>query len=247
VNTGRQELLSYFARREAQLAARERTNPGGRTLRKVAKRLVPPKFHYGVRRVVTAVLVPRERRRARQLARRFPLLLHLGFGGYRKEGWVNVDLIGDRGDLVWDVRRPLPFPNETVDAIFHEHLLEHLLAREGFALLLDSVRVLRPGGILRVGVPDAGAYTSLDPNDRQGFLERVRPGRPTPLLAMQEVFYEPDHHTMYDFETLAYFLRAAGFPDPEHRGFGESRLSPCPDSEHREAETLWVEAIKPSS
>jgi SAM-dependent methyltransferase len=160
---------------------------------------------------------------------------------------VNVDLIGDRGDLVWDVRRPLPFPNETVDAIFHEHLLEHLRAREGFAFLLDSERVLRPGGVLRVGVPDAGAYTGSDLRDRHAFLERLRPGRPTPLLAMQEVFYEPDHHTMYDFETLAYFLRAAGFPDPEQRAFGESCLSPCPDSQHREAETLWVEAIKPSS
>jgi predicted SAM-dependent methyltransferase len=191
--------------------------------------------------------MPRERRRARGLAQRSPLLLHLGFGGYRKEGWVNVDLIGDRGDLIWDVRRPLPFSDATVDAIFHEHLLEHLLARDGLAFLLDSARVLRPGGILRVGVPDAGAYTNSDLRHRQAFIERVRPGRPTAILAMQEVFYEPDHHTMYDFETLAYFLRAVGFPEPEQRAFGESRLSPCPDSEHREAETLWVEAIKPTS
>jgi hypothetical protein len=47
---------------------------------------------------------------------------------------------------------------------------------------------------------------------------------------------------MYDFETLALLLRAAGFDRPEQRAFGETALEPPPDSTHRRAETLYVEA-----
>jgi hypothetical protein len=38
--------------------------------------------------------------------------------------------------------------------------------------------------------------------------------------------------------------RVAGFEVIEQRDFGASRLSPCPDSEHRRPETLYVEAVK---
>jgi hypothetical protein len=38
--------------------------------------------------------------------------------------------------------------------------------------------------------------------------------------------------------------RAAGFEVIEQRDFGDSRLSPCPDSENRRPKTLYVEAVK---
>jgi hypothetical protein len=62
------------------------------------------------------------------------------------------------------------------------------------------------------------------------------------MLALQELFYYPGHHTMYDAETLGLVLRAAGFEEPRQRRFGESSFEPAPDSPHREAETLYMEA-----
>jgi hypothetical protein len=62
------------------------------------------------------------------------------------------------------------------------------------------------------------------------------------MLALQELFYYPGHHTMYDLETLVLVLRAAGFSNPDRRGFGETDLDPAPDSPHRRDETLYVEA-----
>jgi hypothetical protein len=38
--------------------------------------------------------------------------------------------------------------------------------------------------------------------------------------------------------------RAAGCEVIEQRDFGDSRLCPCPDSEHRRPETIYVEAVK---
>src|SRR5262249_10215856 len=146
------------------------------------------------------------------------------------------DLVGHEADLAWNLRRPLPFPDGSVDAIFHEHVLEHFPADHGLLLLEECHRLLRPGGVLRVGVPDAGVYARSYVDGGSGVIEELRPGRPTPMLAFEEIFYHHGHKAMYDAETLALFLSAAGFGDVSARGFGESAISPPPDSEHRRDE-----------
>jgi predicted SAM-dependent methyltransferase len=159
---------------------------------------------------------------------------------------VNVDLAGHHPDLAWDLAVPIPLPGESVDAIFCEHVLEHLQLQHALALLRECHRLLTPNGAIRVGVPDAGAYlrayacADLDAE----FLEQVRPERPTKLLAIREVFQEYGHCSAYDFETLALFLETTGFTSIRQRSFGDSLIQPCPDGAHRRDETLYVEAVK---
>ena len=78
--------------------------------------------------LLTLGVMPVQRRHARRLQSMTPLRLHLGSSTNRLYGWVNVDLLrpGRALDLYWDLRRPLPFRDVSVDAIFAEHLLEHL-------------------------------------------------------------------------------------------------------------------------
>lgn len=56
--------------------------------------------------------------------------------------------------LVHDLSKGIPFPDSSVDAVYHSHLLEHFdrpVARQ----FMDEVRrVLRPGGVQRIVVPD---------------------------------------------------------------------------------------------
>jgi SAM-dependent methyltransferase len=61
------------------------------------------------------------------------------------------------GILHQDLRAPLPFPEETFDAVYASHLLEHLYRSETDAFLSQVRRVLRPGGILRLVTPDLAA------------------------------------------------------------------------------------------
>jgi predicted SAM-dependent methyltransferase len=238
VREAQHKLAWYLAESSA------RPKAGESLLRRVVKAVVPTPLRPEVRRIATSLLMIRERRRALNMARSTPLRLHLGSGRSPKLGWINLDLFGDRVDLAWDLCRPLPFQGGSVDAVFQEHLLEHFTLEKGLALTGQCYRVLKPGGVLRIGVPDAKAYARAYVHDGGGPIASVRPGRPTRLLALQEVFYRHGHRTMYDFDTLALVCNAAGFETVERRRFGDSRLVPCPDSEHRRRETLYVEAVK---
>lgn len=214
-------------------------------VKRVAKRLLPSAVRPTVALLVTDAVRPFSRRTARRLAvRRGPLLVHLGSGRTPKAGWVNVDTLGKAADLSWNLRRPLPFGADSVDGVFHEHVLEHFTLPQAYELMKEAFRVLRPGGVLRAAVPDAGRYVrGYRAGDED--LENLRPGRPTQMLAVQEVFNQHGHRSAYDLETLCLLLTAAGFAGARGREFGDTDLPESPDSEHRRSESLYVEARKP--
>lgn len=95
-------------------------------------------------------------------------LLNLGCGGRHHAQWTNADLVPSGPDvLAVDLRRPLPFADASFSAVYAAHVVEHLEPAEADALLREAARVLVPGGIVRIVVPDlegiARAYlASLD-------------------------------------------------------------------------------------
>lgn len=78
-------------------------------------------------------------------------VLHLGSGGRRREGMVNVDpLEVVAPDVVAD-GHCLPFPDGSFDLIWCEFVIEHVEDPERF--LADATRCLRPGGQWFLAVP----------------------------------------------------------------------------------------------
>ncbi|HEU4703024.1 MAG TPA: methyltransferase domain-containing protein [Conexibacter sp.] len=209
---------------------------GGRLIR-----LLPAWGPGLLRHAGTGLSRPRSKRKWDQLPTDGSVRLHLGCGWAHKPDWVNVDLFATSADVVWDLRHGIPLPDNTVAAIFHEHMLEHLSLRDGHLLAQECLRVLAPGGVLRIGVPDAGlcidSYAGkADPDWAQS--------RPTGMLAVQALFYEHGHQSMWDGETLTRALLAAGFADARRTDFGESWIEPPPDSQDRRDGTLYAEARK---
>jgi predicted SAM-dependent methyltransferase len=209
-----------------------------------AMRLLPASMRDPLRASVTGLVGRRSQRRLRDAARAGGLRLHLASGFNPKDGWVNIDLLGAPVDVAWNLAKGIPLPDDSAEAIFHEHLQEHLSLRAGFLLNRECFRVLRPGGVLRVAVPDAGlclrSYAGTDDPDWAS-------SQPTPMLSVLTLFYEHGHRAMYDGQTLAAELAAAGFEQAAQREFGETRIQPCPDSESRHGGTLYVEGVKPGA
>lgn len=176
------------------------------------------------------------------------LRLHLAAGERVLAGWHNIDLAGSRADVVWDLRRPLPVTDGTVDAVFSEHFLEHLSLPAATELLRRCFDWLAPGGIVRMGVPDFAAYFT-DYVTGGGMIERARPDRPTRMVALNELVYSYGHRCLWDLETMAALLGELGFTNQRGCRYGDSRLDPCPDWDYRSQHepTLYVEAIKPST
>lgn len=81
------------------------------------------------------------------------VFLNVGCGDKPLDGFVNIDR-GGRPDLRRDVVRGLPFRDESVDAVYSEHFLEHLGRADGLRFLRECRRVLKPGGVVRIAMPD---------------------------------------------------------------------------------------------
>jgi SAM-dependent methyltransferase len=56
--------------------------------------------------------------------------------------------------VVHDLRKGIPYASDSVDAVYHSHFLEHLDRPHARSFLLEVLRVLKPGGIQRIAVPD---------------------------------------------------------------------------------------------
>lgn len=80
--------------------------------------------------------------------------LNLGCGNAYRNTWTNVDLKAKAGVQALDLRKRLPVPDGAFDAVYSSHVLEHLTEEDGLRLLHEICRVLKPGGVCRVAVPD---------------------------------------------------------------------------------------------
>jgi predicted SAM-dependent methyltransferase len=192
------------------------------------------------------------RRRTRQRLATLPakdLCINIGCGPNSLSGWINVDMARNRGiDVVWDLRKGLPFPSESCTAVFGEHVIEHITKENAARLLKECHRVLQKGGVIRVSTPDAGRYLRAYANDDE-FLRHPSFERPieTPMDRINQMMREDGQHLWaYDAPALILLLKQAGFGEVVEQGFGSSRHPRMKDvdTESRAFESLYVEAIK---
>ena len=195
-------------------------------------------------------------RRHRRALKRVPpivsraglLKLNLGCGPNPKPGWVNIDLWHPAADLTLDLREPWPFPDQSVTYIYSEHVLEHFeFHREIPHVLGESVRVLCPGGIFDVGVPDSEwpIRSYGNPQDEYWYLASGwHPAWCDTQLDHINYHFRQDgeHKYAWDHETLARSLRQSGFTAILRREF-DNQL----DTESRRTGTLDLRATKPAS
>lgn len=186
-------------------------------------------------------------------------MLKLNIGSFTTmfHGWRNSDIL-PMHDWArangftfsqWSIEQPIPYDDGVVDLIFSCHVLEHVGYDTGQAFLAECHRVLKPGGTLRLLVPDTEALTRKYLDRTIGEFDvwsDTAKARGTPAGKLWEVLCEGGHRALYDAETLFAALYRAGFVDTYRPKFGESR-SPVMQAETKDLYpglSLIVEATK---
>ncbi len=81
--------------------------------------------------------------------------VHLGCGPINHPAFINVDAIPrPHVHYVGGISRLPMFHDDTIDLLYASHCLEHLSYRDTREVLAEWCRAIKPGGVLRVSVPD---------------------------------------------------------------------------------------------
>jgi SAM-dependent methyltransferase len=194
------------------------------------------------------------------------LRLHIGSGPYVLDGWVNLDVFP--AQLSTNVLWGLPFVDGQCRYVFLSHLLEHLFyPTDAMSLLQEIHRILAPGGVVRIAVPDiAQCIQAYQNNDAEFFRGRIEhwgegDGQATRLehfLSYAGAGPDPAwlfeaHKFGYDTETLTRALQRAGFNTIVESSYMASAHDALRVDEHSQVASarhgdrhysLFIEAVK---
>ena len=149
--------------------------------------------------------------------------LNIGAGDTVIEGFTPIDRkLGSEA-------YPLAYPDNSVDEIRASHVLEHFPFADVPLVLADWARVLKPGGRMRIAVPDVDKCLG----------DKTDPLRLRYLMGGQ-VDENDHHHSAFDEGTLAAYLLRAGLSDVQRWASDNTDTASLPIS-------LNLEATKPST
>ena len=204
--------------------------------------------------------------REHDFAKNWGTRINIGSGISGAPGWFNIDnsptVLLSRIPVVrrmsriprWpadvrrvDVRKGLPFEDATVSCIYSSHTFEHFTWEESLKVATECFRILLPGGVLRIVVPDLGALMrdylrDGAPLASHSFLHRL-----SLTHNIFDLLHPGSHHSqMFDEKSLIHLFLQAGFASPAVMAFGHSRIPDITEVEleSRKRESLYVEAVR---
>jgi len=149
--------------------------------------------------------------------------LQLGANRNGLTGWLNTDLHTIKGKAVaLDVSRPFPIPDNSIDYIYSEHLIEHIPSNIGAHMLSECKRILKPDtGVFRVATPDLDVFLGLLDDDLSEEQEQyikwfvdlcLHDYTPyNGLEVVNHIFKGWGHQFIYNEKHMMASLREAGF------------------------------------
>lgn len=136
-----------------------------------------------------------------------------------------------------NLRYGLPLVDSSADYLYASHFIESLSKAEAERLMRDALRVLKPGGCLRLCCPDLAIAIRM-----------YQDGQKEECLRF---FYLPQsvsvcsRRRLYDFELLKELLESVGFQRVERKAYREGATPDLELLDNRPDETMYVEAHAP--
>jgi len=132
--------------------------------------------------------------------------LNLGCNNRIRVGYINVDRDKYDGvDVVADVSK-LPFKDGEAEEVYASHIAEHFHHTRTLEVLKEWHRVLKPGGILKIAVPDF--QRAVEIYLKTGLQPWIRN-----FLWGDQGYEGAFHYTGFDEKSLTAILKEAGFDD----------------------------------
>lgn len=208
-------------------------------------------FLFTITKVISTFLYPFYKIKFRKCKN---LRVQLGSGHKTLEGWVNID--GNptvRKAIYYDIRKKLPFQDESVEILFASNVLEHFYPDELEKILLEINRVAAKGSIIRIIVPSLEKSIKAYVNkDSMFFGDYPRSYKSIGGRFTNLIFTDGQHKMTFDFEFISELFIKAGFNASGIllSSFLNSRIPPQiyeslkPLEEHFKDNCLFVEIIK---
>jgi predicted SAM-dependent methyltransferase len=134
----------------------------------------------------------------------------------------------------------IPLPDATADFVYSSHFLEHLDRATGKRLLQETYRILKPGGTVRIGVPDLEyAWIMYQHGEKERMLHDY--------FFIDDATGYSQHRYLYDYDMLSRLLKEIGFAEVLRTKFQVGRTPDLELLDNRADYTLFVEARHPTA
>ena len=186
-----------------------------------------------------------------------PYKAEVGSGPRMRPGWLSADVRWN-SRLYLDVASEWPIPNDPVSHVYADNVIEHLGLNANRTLFAQAVRVLIPGGRMRLVIPDVGRLARFYVDGGRDAEQHLANARTHGYTAehlvdlLRIVFQDAGNHIGYlwDYSSLSSELRDAGFAEVVRCEIGRSsdpdfRALEARSDEPESPITLVVEASKP--
>lgn len=158
-------------------------------------------------------------------------MIKLNLGCWKRNfpGWINIDVIGyPHVHFKRDIKDLSIFDDNAVDLVYASHSLEYFTLDEAREALREWCRVLKPGGELRVCVPDFAALVQVYLKHKDPLMLRGS------IFAITDKVLEKEgklifHKMIYDEKLLGNLLRECGFTDVKRYDWKEFLAQHLPE------------------
>ncbi len=174
--------------------------------------------------------------------------MNWGCGRITPQGWINADICYSPGvDIACDILAGLPLEDDSLDYVVSIHALPEISYADMEDVLWELRRVLRPGGVLRLGLPDMDrAIQAYLRNDREYFLIPDHVCETTAGKMIVQLMWYGRSRTMFTSDFTEELLRRSGFRGVNRCEYLKT-CSPFPEIielDNRPQESLFIEGVK---
>lgn len=185
-----------------------------------------------------------------------PLSINLCCGPQKIPGYLGIDFLQGNAEIILDLRyENIPLKDNSVDNLICISSINYFKYNRAIEIIKDIYRIMKPGGMVRFAVQDlkiiAKKYIEKDrdfffqklPNGKDRFEGATMADKMNSWFYGFEIMGNPCQY-VYDYESLEYVFKLAGFRIVEEKKYMESKLKYIELIDNRPEQMFFLEAIK---